>query len=114
MYAIVRDRGRQYKMREGDVVRVDLTDKPPGSEMVFDDVLLVSAEEMKAGRPAVEGASVVAEVLGEEKGPKLKLLKQRRVNRSKTRRGHRQRYTLVRVKEIRAPSERGGAPPPAD
>lgn len=106
MYAIVRDRGRQYKVREGDVVRLDLMKEPPGSEVVFDDVLLVStADGVKAGGPRVEGASVVAEVLAEDKGPKLKLFKTRRVNRSRTRAGHRQHYTLVRVKEIRAPSE---------
>ena len=111
MYAIVRDRGRQYKMQEGEIVRVDLMDRPPGSEVVFDDVLLVSTRDgVKAGRPKAEGVSVVAEVVGEEKGPKLKLLKQRRVNRSKTRKGHREHYTVVRVKEIRtAPAGEGEA-----
>ena len=105
MYAIVRDRGRQYKMREGDVVRVDLINEPPGSEVVFDDILLVSTPDgVEAGTPKVEGASVVATVLAEDKGPKLKLLKTRRVNRSRTRSGHRQHYTLVKVKEIRSPS----------
>ena len=107
MYAIVRDRGRQYKMQEGDVVRVDLMEGTPGSEVVFDDVLLLSTPDgVKTGAPKVKGASVVAEVVAEDKGPKLKVLKLRRVNRSKTRRGHRQHYTLVRVKEIRAASAR--------
>ncbi len=101
MYAIVRDRGRQYKMREGDVVRVDLMEGSPGSEVVFGEVLLVSTPDgVKAGAPKVEGASVVAEVVAEDKGPKLKILKLRRVNRSKTRRGHRQHYTRLRFDEI--------------
>ncbi len=108
MYAIARDRGRQYRMCEGDLVRVDLMGKPVGSEVVFDDLLLVSTEDgIKAGRPGVEGASVVAEVVAEEKGPKLKIMKQRRVNHSKTRMGHRQHYTVVRVKEIRARPAQG-------
>ncbi len=101
LYAIFEDRGKQYRAEEGRFVQVDLKQVDPGAEVVFDRVLLVGGGEgALVGRPTVGGAAVVAVVEGEQKGKKVRGLKRRRHSRSKTRWGHRQKYTLVRVKEI--------------
>jgi len=99
-YAIFEDRGKQYRAEEGALIRVDLQDAEPGSKIVFDKVLLVGGEGTKVGTPAVEGASVVAVVEAEDKGPKLHGVKRRGHSRSRTRWGHRQKYTVVRVAKI--------------
>jgi large subunit ribosomal protein L21 len=100
-YAIIDDGGKQYTVREGDLVRVDLRDIAVGSEIRFERVLLIgSPEGTRVGGPAVEGASVVAVVEAEEKAKKVHGLRRRHHSRSKTRWGHRQRYTVVRVTGI--------------
>ncbi len=104
-YAIIDDGGKQYTVREGDLVRVERRDVPVGSEIRFEKVLLISQvggspEGTKVGKPTVEGASVVAVVEAEEKGKKVHGLRRRHHSRSKTRWGHRQKYTLVRVTGI--------------
>jgi large subunit ribosomal protein L21 len=100
-YAIIDDGGKQYTVKEGALVRVELRDAAVGSEITFDRVLLVgSPEGTRVGKPTVDGASVLATVEAEEKGEKLHGLRRRRHSRSKTRWGHRQRYTLVRVARI--------------
>lgn len=99
-YAIFEDGGKQYRAEEGALVRIDLKDAEPGAEITFDKVLLVGGEGTKVGTPAVDGASVVVIVESEEKGPKVYGLRRRNRDRSKTRWGHRQKYTLVRVSKI--------------
>jgi large subunit ribosomal protein L21 len=102
MYAIFRDGGRQYRVCEGETVLVDLRDGEPGSRIEFSEVLSIEPEGagMKVGQPLVSGAKVVAEVIGEYKGPKLIFHQFRRRKNSRSRRGHRQRYTQVRVEKI--------------
>ena len=104
-YAVIDDGGKQYTVREGDLLRVELRDASPGAEIRFERVLLIGSpggppEGTRVGKPTVEGASVVATVEAEEKGEKLHGLRRRHHSRSKTRWGHRQKYTLVRVKRI--------------
>ena len=104
MYAVIRDRSRQTTVRQGDVIDLDLSsDLEPGSTLTFDEVLLVGDEgEVRVGRPTVEGASVTAEVLGEAKGKKLVAFRFKRRKNVRVKRGHRQRYTRVRITEISA------------
>ena len=103
MYAVIDDRGNQIKVVQGEIVEVDLAVAEPGSEIVFDRVLLTSGDAgIKVGAPVVEGARVVAEVLGETKGQKVYGMSFRRRKNSKVRKGHRQHYTSVRIKEITA------------
>ncbi len=104
-YAIIDDCGKQYTVREGDLVRVELKEADVGAEIRFERVLLInspggSPEGTKVGRPTVEGAAVIAVVEAEEKGKKVHGLRRRHHSRSKTRWGHRQKYTLVRVTGI--------------
>lgn len=105
MYAIVNDRSRSLTLKQGEDIWVDvLPGASEGSEHIFDEVQLLKTEDGKVvvGRPTVEGASVVAEVLGEVKDKKIHVLRFRRRKNSRSRTGHRQSYTHIRVKEIRS------------
>lgn len=104
MYAIIRDRGRQYRVQEGEVLDIDLLDgKKDGDTVEFKDVLLTAGGEgqVKVGEPHVSGASVTGVVvMAEVKGEKIDVVHFRRRKDSKTTRGHRQRYTRVKVQRI--------------
>jgi len=104
MYAVINDRGKQYTVQAGVRVRVDLMDADPGSEIVFDRVLLLgSAEaggETRVGAPVVEGVSVKGTVLGMHKDRKIIVFKKKRRKKYRRKRGHRQRYTDVQVDTI--------------
>lgn len=102
MYAIFQDGGRQYKAEVGKFIYVDVREVEPGTDVVFDKVLLFVGDEgdLKVGQPCVEGAKVVAEALCKEKGPKLVIRWFRRRKNSRKKRGHRQTYIKVKVKEI--------------
>lgn len=101
MYAIIEDGGRQFKVAEGEEVQIDFRDSQPGEEITFDRVLAVrSDDDISIGRPTVEGATVTAEVLGEDLGPKLVVQKFRRRKNSRTKTGHRQQYLLVKINKV--------------
>lgn len=103
MYAVVRDRGAQYRVEEGQTLDVALMDAEPGVEITFDEVLLVGgAGDPKVGTPLIGNASVVAEVVGEARGEKIIVFKYRNKKRYRRRTGHRQDYTRLTIKEIRA------------
>ena len=104
MYAIISDRNNQATVRVGDEIACDLMDDAAvGSEIQFDNVLLVSDESgVKVGKPTVDGASVKAEVLGETKGKKITVLRFKRRKNIRTKTGHRQSYTKVRITSIDA------------
>jgi len=100
MYAVISDRGKQYTVKAGDRVRVDLLEAAPGSEVVFDRVLLVGGDEIRVGRPVVDGASVKGTVLGEHKDRKVIVFKKKRRKKYRRKQGHRQRYTDIQVDSI--------------
>ncbi len=104
MYAVISDRGRQATVRVGDVLSIDLADSAePGSEMVFDRVLMIGGEgDAKLGAPTVDGAKVRAKVLGEEKGEKLVVFRFKRRKNVRVKNGHRQRYTRIEITGIDA------------
>lgn len=104
MYAIVKDRSRHLALRPGEELWVDrLPGAEPGGEHVFDRVHLLRREDgtVVVGTPVIDGAAVVAEVLGEVKDEKIHVAYFRRRKNSRRRIGHRQVYTRIRVKEIR-------------
>ena len=74
MYAIIATGGKQYKVEEGDVIRVEKLGVEAGQTVTFDQVLVVSDKETKVGTPTVDGASVSATVVAEGKGKKVFLL----------------------------------------
>ena len=102
MYAIIADGGRQYKVEEGHELDIDFRkDLTRGDELVFERVLAVSTSEgVELGAPTVEGASVTAEVLSANLGEKIHVQKFRRRKNSRSRTGHRQTFTKIRVSKI--------------
>lgn len=104
MYAVIKTGGKQYKVREGDVLRIESIDAQPGEEVAFDEVLMVGeGENITVGTPVVEGAKVAATVKGHGRGKKVTIIKfRRRKNRSRLKKGHRQNYTEVEITAISA------------
>ena len=101
MFAVFSSGGKQHRVTEGEVVRVEKLAVEAGDEVVFDKVLLVSDENgVTAGAPVVTGASVEATVLGEVKDRKVLVFKKKRRKMYRRKQGHRQRYTDLRVDKI--------------
>jgi large subunit ribosomal protein L21 len=99
-YAIIRSGGKQYRVAEGDTVRVDLLSGAAGDKIKFEDVLMIGGDEPKIGKPVVAGASVEAEIVGEAQGPKLVVFKFRKRKRSRRKAGHRQSFTAVKITKV--------------
>jgi len=102
VYAIIRDRGMQYRVEQGQVLTIDLIEAAEaGSQIELGEVLLIGdGETVRVGAPLVSGATVRAEVIGERKGEKLVIFRYRNKKRYRRRTGHRQRYTQIKISEI--------------
>jgi large subunit ribosomal protein L21 len=101
MFAVVQAGGRQLQVAPADVLRIDRIKAEPGAEITLGKVLLLATDTgTHVGTPHVDGAEVRAEVLGEEKGDKIRVFFYRRRKNSKKMRGHRQRYTSVRIRSL--------------
>lgn len=99
-YAVIKSGGKQYRVSEGDTVRVDLLAGAAGDKITFDDVLMIGGDEPKFGAPKVAGASVEGEIVGEALGDKLVVFKFRRRKRSRKKAGHRQSLTAVKITKV--------------
>jgi large subunit ribosomal protein L21 len=104
VYAIIRKQSRQVTVRQGDVIDLDLdTTLSPGSAITFDEVLLVGDEgRVTLGKPLVKGARVTAEVIGLVKGVKVIAFRFKRRKNVRKKRGHRQKFTRVKITGIQA------------
>jgi large subunit ribosomal protein L21 len=103
MYAIIETDGKQYKVGKDSVIEVERLAIPPESAITFGNVLLVcDNDNVVVGAPFVKGAKVIGECLRNFKGKKITSFKFRRRKSSKTKAGHRQRLSRVRIKEILA------------
>lgn len=104
MYAIVETGGKQYRVKQGDKIRVELMKTEEGTSVSLDKVLLVSMDDgnVKVGSPLVDGAKVTAKVLGHGKEDKVVVFKYRRKKNYRRFRGHRQHYTDLLVEGITA------------
>ncbi len=102
MYAIIATGGKQYKVSEGDVIRVEKLGAPAGSAYTFDQVLVVSGDEVKVGNPTVDGATVEASVIEDGKAKKVVVYKYKRKTGYHKKQGHRQPYTKVKIEKINA------------
>jgi large subunit ribosomal protein L21 len=101
MYAIIKTGAKQYKVSEGDVLSVEKLEGEKGTEVVFNEVLMVSGDnDVKIGRPFVEGASVTGEIVTQTKGPKLIIFKMKRRKGFRKKTGHRQELTSMKIKKI--------------
>jgi len=102
VFAIVETGSKQYKLSKGDVFEAELIDAKDDKEVRLDKVLLISDEKrFVVGNPYIKSAAVICEVCGEKKDKKVISLKYRRRHASSKRMvGHRQRYTILKVKDI--------------
>ena len=102
MYAIFRALGKQFRAEKGKTLRLPLINAEAGTQVTFDEVLLSSdGDTIKAGTPLVKGASVVGEVLGQGKEPKIYVFKFKRRKNYRRKTGHRQKYTEVRITDLK-------------
>ena len=101
MYAIIATGGKQYKVEEGDVVRVEKLGKEVGEAVTFEDVLAVGDEGLKVGED-VKAASVEAEVVENGKAKKVIVYKYKPKSGYHKKNGHRQQYTAVKITKINA------------
>ena len=103
MYAIIKTGGKQYRVAEGDFLKVETLNADVEGEVVFNEVLAVSTEEgLKVGTPVVEGAAVTAVVTHHGRADKVRIFKFRRRKHSMKSAGHRQNYTEVKIVKIQA------------
>jgi large subunit ribosomal protein L21 len=101
MYAIFKDGGKQYKAEKGQMLELERKPRKDGETVEFTEVLVVhDGEKVKVGTPLVPGAKVVAEIVKELKGDKIRVFKFRRREGYHRTVGHRQRHTLVKVTDI--------------
>ena len=101
MFAVIETGGKQYKVSEGDIVFIEKLSNEEGSEVVFENVKALSAEDgLKVGTPTVAGARVTANVLKNGKGHKIYVFKYKSKKNEKKKIGHRQPYTKVQIDKI--------------
>ena len=101
MYAIIATGGKQYKVSEGDVLKVEKLNAAEGDTVTFDQVIAVSDNGLKVGED-VANATVSATVVGEGKGKKFIVYKYKRKTGYHKKNGHRQPYTQVKIEKINA------------
>lgn len=99
MFAIVKSGGKQYRVSEGDVVRLEKLTADVG-ETVELPVMMLGGDDVKIGAPRVDGAAAKAEVVEHGRGDKIYIVKFKAKNNYRRRTGHRQPYTEVRITEI--------------
>jgi len=104
MYAVFETGGKQYRAAAGDLVKVEMLGEETGAKVKFDRVLLVNNDgKVTVGTPTVAKASVSGEVVeAERKDKKLVVFKMKRRKHSRTKNGHRQRHTVVKITDIKA------------
>lgn len=103
MYAIIETGGKQYKVSEGDIIKVEKLEVEPGSNYTFDNVLSVSnGSDFKFGTPTVAGASVAASVIGNGKAKKVIVYKYKPKKGFHKKKGHRQPFTMLKIEKINA------------
>ncbi|MEE8244450.1 MAG: 50S ribosomal protein L21 [Pseudomonadales bacterium] len=103
MFAVFISGGKQHRVTEGEVLRLERLDADPGTEVVFDKVLIVAdGDKVNVGQPYVAGGEVVGEVIAHDKGKKIRVIKFKRRKDYMRRQGHRQWYTAVKITGIKA------------
>jgi len=102
MYAIIRTGDKQFRAETGKTMKIPALRAEVGETVTFDEVLLASTEDgVRVGAPTVPGAQVEAEVVGHGKGEKIIVFKWKRRKNYRRKQGHRQKYTEVRISDIR-------------
>lgn len=101
MYAIIETGGKQYKVKKGDVIDIELLNDAAGKTVQFDQVLFINdGTTVKVGKPRVETSKVIGEILDQVKGPKVVAYKYKQRKNYRRKVGHRQNYSRVKIIEI--------------
>lgn len=101
MYAVIKTGGKQYRVEEGQVIRVETLRAEEGATVDFSEVLMVAnGDDIKIGAPTVDGAKVSAKILEHGRHKKVEIIKFKRRKHHMKRQGHRQNYTAVRIESI--------------
>lgn len=100
MYAVIETGGKQYKVAEGQTVRLEKLPEEVGKKVNFDKILLVGGDNVKIGQPYVKDSQVQGEIVTHGRGKKVRIVKFRRRKHSRTQMGHRQDYTEVKIEKI--------------
>jgi large subunit ribosomal protein L21 len=103
MYAVIASGGKQYKVQEGEILKVEKLDGQVGSEVAFDQVLLLSdGEAVKIGQPTLADVAVRGHIIEQGREKKILVFKYKRRKRYRRKQGHRQSYTAVKIDRIEA------------
>jgi large subunit ribosomal protein L21 len=103
VYAIVRTGGKQYRVEKGDVLRVEKLDAAVGTKVTLEDVLFLGGEgEPRVGSPRLEGVSVAATVVEQDRDAKIRVFKYKKRKHYRRTRGHRQSFTALRIDAVQA------------
>ena len=100
MFAVIKTGGKQYRVAEDQVIKIERIKGEPGEIVQLGDVLMLGGDTPQIGAPVITGASVAAEVVEQSRGAKVIAFKKRRRKNSRRKRGHRQEFTMLRITEI--------------
>ena len=103
MYAVIKTGGKQYRVSEGETLKIEKLEVELGTKITFNEVLMIAdGENVQVGSPLVEKASVEAKVISQGKGKKVNILKFKRRKHSMKQQGHRQLFTEIKIGKIKA------------
>jgi large subunit ribosomal protein L21 len=102
LYAVVQTGGKQYRVEVGERLRLEKLEGQVGDTVTLREVLLVSGDEPRIGKPLVENATVEARIVEQDRAKKIKVYKKKRRKGFETTRGHRQPFTCVEIEKINA------------
>ncbi|NOU26608.1 MAG: 50S ribosomal protein L21 [Polyangiaceae bacterium] len=100
MYAVIKTGGKQYRVAQGDVVRVEKLEGSVGDTITFGEVLLIGGDALKIGTPSVAGAKVTAKITAQDRAKKVIVFKFRRRKNYRRKAGHRQPFTALQITGI--------------
>ena len=102
MYAVIKTGGKQYRVGEGDLLRVEKIEGEIGEIVEFEEILMIAnGERVEIGRPVLNDSKVVGEIVEQGKGKKVIVFKSKRRKGYSKKQGHRQQYTVLKIKEIK-------------
>ena len=100
MYAVIKTGGKQYRVEQDDTITVERLPGDEGAEITIDQVLMVGGDNPRIGTPTVDGASVQATIVEQSRGETVIIFKKRRRQRSRTKNGHRQLHSVLKITAI--------------
>lgn len=101
MFAVIKTGGKQYRVSEDNILKIEKIEGDVGSTVVFDNVLMLGGDKLTVGTPLIEGAKVEAEVLHQVRDKKVIVFKKKRRHNYRRMKGHRQHISIVKIKSIK-------------